>query len=1028
MSKRKNNTSILKRENIIRRLRIFLIAVLVIILFYPPYLQGLFFEKHVLPTEIIVFITFIIFLVYKWLKNDSGFFKTPIEYACFGFVIVYFISIFVAVHTRSAIIEWLKYCMYFAVFYMVSDLAEDCKTKLLFIWTVIISAAGVAIIGLDAALGGNLVKVLNGLYNLLGGQGNLFFGLFVGNRIHSTLQYPNALASYLMAVFFITVGLIMFSKKWWQRIILGSITFTLFLTFMLTQSRGAQLLFPVAVVILLIVAPNGKRIKVITYTLFLALPAVLISLLISAYLSEDTININALLLVIVGLIITSVISLLVEFIGEVLQRVNWKIYILIASVLLISVIIGVSYIINISIPAELSLLESEEDKYLSLSKDVSLEPSKKYILRFEAEGKMIGEKPYSFVVILYNKNLSNILFGGSERLVRQEFAPTNGYEKFDILFNTKEDTKLVNINFIVYYARTYTKIKGASIIDAETGDIVKNLKLKNKYNLENIISRFQNILLQRSLLTRIILYKDGFNIFKDRWLLGAGGGAWNYLYRRYQSYNYTSNQAHNYPLQLSIETGILGIVVLVYLVITLVVSYKRYYRKDKNDFIFVLVFTAIASLFLHSVIDFDFSESSLLLLFWTLIALFNRQLKEKLEPGELFLLINKACDKKNPVNRKSKYAILAGTVITVITLYFSFTFFAASCYAKQSFVSLQNNDIEDAIYNIEKAIKLDKYNELYVIGFNPIPTRQDIRTGLIDILFLKNDAYNKIENEGGTVSEKDINIFKTQFTKAVSYLKRIEKKANNNLSLFNSLVNFYIRTGEIDKGIGYIDKAIECYPFSPSIWQAKVSIYYQLMSDYYNRGDYDRAKEYLLKGLNVIDEAKEVNKRNMNPFVFNDDTVAMLQNMRYMLDYWGTDEIYYVNEIIHYSIFDLDVNMDGVPDQWKVNNKELLQVSIREENKLEIHASDKSFLNSQYPITFSKGGKYKLEIRTQNDLDYLYCYLVGHTLPALPLNKEDGKYATEFIINDEPKLDSNELLLYFKSDCVIDSILVKKIE
>jgi hypothetical protein len=117
-------------DNILNKIKTFLIAALAFIIFYPPYLQGLFFEKHVLPTGIFIFAVFIIFLVYKWLKRDFSFLKTPIEYIALAFVAVYFISIFNAVHTRSAIIEWLKYCMYFAVFYMITELADDLKTRL----------------------------------------------------------------------------------------------------------------------------------------------------------------------------------------------------------------------------------------------------------------------------------------------------------------------------------------------------------------------------------------------------------------------------------------------------------------------------------------------------------------------------------------------------------------------------------------------------------------------------------------------------------------------------------------------------------------------------------------------------------------------------------------------------------------------------------------------------------------------------------------------------------------------------------
>ena len=138
MSKKKvrQNAIAIKNEKLINRLRIVLLSALTIVIFYPPYLQGLYLEKHVLPTEVFVFAIFIVFWIYKWLKKEYFFLKTPIEYAALGFVIVYFISILIAVHTRSAIIEWLKYCMYFAVFYMISELTDHLKIKFLFLWRV----------------------------------------------------------------------------------------------------------------------------------------------------------------------------------------------------------------------------------------------------------------------------------------------------------------------------------------------------------------------------------------------------------------------------------------------------------------------------------------------------------------------------------------------------------------------------------------------------------------------------------------------------------------------------------------------------------------------------------------------------------------------------------------------------------------------------------------------------------------------------------------------------------------------------
>ena len=1042
MGKRKQKANTIKNENIVKRLRLFLLAALTVITFYPPYLQGLFFEKNVLPAQMIVFSVFIVFLVYKWLKNDYAFLKTPIDYVALGFVVVYFISIFVAVHTRSAIIEWLKYCMYFAVFYMITDLADNLKTKLLFLWTIVISAVGVSVLGLDAAMGGNIVELLNRIYKALGAQSNLFFGLFVDNRIHSTLQYPNALASYLMAVFFISVGLFMVHNKWWQKIILGSCAFILFLTFMLTQSRGAQLLFPVAVIILLLIAPKGSKIKTVTHILLLAIPAVVVSLFVSQYLSASTFNYETLLYFIAGLLATSLISFIVEYIGIFFQRINWKIYTIVILAFIIAGAIGIDYIVNSSVPIELSLKDSNENKIVSFSKDLALRPNKDYILRFEAEGEVKGDKPYAFFVRIFNKNINNILFYGSEQLTRQNYSATSGSMKFDLPFSTKDNTKLINVNFSIYYSGTSVKINNASIIDPETGRTVKKILIKNKFNLDKIISRFQNIWLQQSFVTRTIYYKDGFTIFKDRWFLGAGGGAWNYLYRQYQSYSYSSSQAHNYPLQLGIETGIIGIIILLSLVVVLIVSYLRYYKKvnyfsaDQQaetsnlsiSLLSSIVITAIAALFMHSIMDFDFSESSMLLLFWSLIALFNRDLIDRLATEDLKLInirIN-SNNKKYALSSNSILPMVTGIAITVVSLYFSTTFFIASSLAKQSFQDLQKNNIETAINKIEKAIKLDRYNEKYVIGYNPIQGRSDIKTGLIDILLMKNQLYRDAQENGENVSEMDLNLLQKQFSRAASYIKDIEKKAVNNLSLTSDLASYCFKTGEIDKGIDYLSSAINYYPYEPSLWHSKIELYYQLMGRHFNAGEYDKAEEYLLKGLNVISEAKEINKKNMNPFVFNQNTVELLQKMKFLKDNWDSKDIQDINGVIHYSMFDLDVNSDGIPDQWKVGDTTLINIFIDNES-LTVKSYGWAYIYTHYPIRLKKGDSYKIEVQLKEPIKYASYQISGITQKSLPLTQLGNKYVAELVIDEEPNNEGNAFRIFIDVDCAIDNVIIKKV-
>jgi O-antigen ligase len=1040
----KTKLKAVKNEKLITRMRAFLIAAMAVIIFYPPYLQGLFFEKHVLPTGIFVFAVFIIFLVYKWLKKDFAFLKTPIEYIALAFVAVYFISIFNAVHTRSAIIEWLKYCMYFAVFYMITELANDLKTKLLFLWTIIVSAVGVSIIGLDSANGGKFVGVLNKVFNIFGYKGDMFFGLFVSNRINSTLQYPNALASYVMAVFFLTIGMLMVQKKWWQKAITGACSFILFVTFVLTQSRGAQLLFPIALAIFFLVMPKGNRIKAVTHVLLFVIPAIAISYMITPYLSVDILNIKALGILTAGIILSGLIGIISKYIGSAMQKINWIVYVGLIAISAVLVIAGGIHVINASVPVELKHEITAENRTQSVAKDVALEPNKEYILTYEVEAWMEEEKSYAYFVRLFSKNERNILFGGSPQLLRENLQATNGVEERSIKFTTPEDSKLISIYFSNYYAGTGIKVNNVKVLDAETNEVIKKVSFKNKYNLDKIINRFQNIWLQNSLLTRAIFYKDGFEIFRDRWFFGGGGGAWNNLYRQYQSYNYASSQAHNFPLQLGIETGTIGLLILLCLIIILIHLYTRYYKKEKqynyqekriNDedtklsegFLNASIITAIAALLMHSIIDFDFSEASMLLLFWQLIAFFGSNMREKLMLQEMlpFKIIKNNTVRKNKINAEGKAGVITGIALSVIALGFSFSFYMASSFAQKSYEYLRGQDIQKAITSINKAISFDKFNEKYILGYNPIPSRQDIKTGLADLLFIKNSLFQEKEQKGEKITENEQLEIQQEFASVNKRINDLEKEADNNLNLSSNIASYYFKTGQTEKGLKHLDSAIKQFPFEPALWHSKVDVYFQLMGTHFNNGEHDTAKEYINSGLNIIDEATEVNKRNMNPFIFKEETVALLQKMQFMNDYWDQDEISDINKIVHYSIFDLDVNMDGMPDQWSIADAELVNASITEDN-LEIKAIERSLIYSQHYIKLEKGKTYQIEVKLKDSVEYLSYYIVGITPKILPLARDNGKYLAGLLVEDEPYENGNQFRVYLEENCILESIVVKE--
>lgn len=226
-----------------------------ILMFYPPYFRGLFFDKEFLPTHIYTAAVFGLWLVYKFVHKKERFIRAPVDYAALALVTAYLISLFAAVNLRLAVRELLKYINYFMVFYLAGDIAKGLKKNKILLNIMLASAVGVAVIGIGAAAG-------TFTYN----------GAFVGGRINSTLQYPNTLAAYLTSAFAISMALLLTAENKWLRHVYTLSNFILFFTFIFTFSRAAWLFFPVFLIIL--IAGLGKGIKAKTAGYFLLTLAV----------------------------------------------------------------------------------------------------------------------------------------------------------------------------------------------------------------------------------------------------------------------------------------------------------------------------------------------------------------------------------------------------------------------------------------------------------------------------------------------------------------------------------------------------------------------------------------------------------------------------------------------------------------------------------------------------------------------------------------------------------------------------------
>lgn len=220
---------------------------LAIILFYPPFFRGLFFNNEQQTTLILISIVFLLTWLWKLSLREISFLNRPIDFCALGLFIAYLISAFGAANYRLAVAEIIKVCLYFLTFWLCANLPRADQNIKKIMQVIYCSGIGIAAAGILTALG--FIHINDG---------------FVAGRIYSTLQYPNALAIYLLAIVFL--GLYLWdagSDKYKYLYSLGN--FTLLFAFLGANSRGAFLILPIVTVLYFVFAAVERRYSIIVH-------------------------------------------------------------------------------------------------------------------------------------------------------------------------------------------------------------------------------------------------------------------------------------------------------------------------------------------------------------------------------------------------------------------------------------------------------------------------------------------------------------------------------------------------------------------------------------------------------------------------------------------------------------------------------------------------------------------------------------------------------------------------------------------
>jgi len=461
------------------------------LLFFPAFASGMFFpwtqDKGLVVAAVVFWLTWL----WKYFERDNRFLAGPLDYFALAVPLAAVAAGIGAADYYLALNEVVKYIMYFMVFWSVARLVTSESIVHRILHAVYLSAVGVALAGLASATG--LINVQDS---------------FVGGRIYSTFQYPNATASYLAAALILGLylwrrardlrmpreipALARFDGAYPYQYLYAAGNFFLLATLLGTQSIGDLAVFAVALVLYLAVLPRGNR-TAFSYhflsVLVAGAPAILL------FLREVAAGKTGLawVMILAGVVLTMVL----QWVGVLLERRGF---------------LGVS---------------AAQKKTLAV----------------------IGA-----IVVLA------VVAAGAFFLVKHP----------------------------VYLQKLYVKLRGRDMIE------------------------------------RGYFYLNALAMFARRPILGWGGGGWQAAYRIFQSYLYNSNQVHSYYLQLMVEMGAVGILVMIGLWYSFLRLAHRLFhgaaQPERKLLVWTVTMVAV-ELGAHAMIDFDLALSALFLVVWVMFGL-----------------------------------------------------------------------------------------------------------------------------------------------------------------------------------------------------------------------------------------------------------------------------------------------------------------------------------------------------------------------------------------------------------------------
>jgi O-antigen ligase len=225
-----------------------------LLVFLPPFFRGLFFNPEMYIMHIATALVLGLIAFVQWQSRELVFPRTPLDWAALAFTGAYFVSLIGAVHPGEAFYGFLRILNYLAIYWIISRVVKSWRGIEYIVKILLAAGLGVAAIGVLAAMG---LPIYPDAWN--------------GHAIRSTLQYQNALGSYLSFCTLVAVGMwLREQREGWKVFYLLVIMF-LIPVIIASYSKGAWLAGAMAALLLFVGVPRAYKLKTMAGALLIAM-------------------------------------------------------------------------------------------------------------------------------------------------------------------------------------------------------------------------------------------------------------------------------------------------------------------------------------------------------------------------------------------------------------------------------------------------------------------------------------------------------------------------------------------------------------------------------------------------------------------------------------------------------------------------------------------------------------------------------------------------------------------------------------